>query len=127
MPIRFKTAGLDKQLLRSHPALQSALLLFEDYGRANHLPDPIVTDVMDAPESDRNHATTWHRPTKMCAVDIRTAHYSRGELAAVEAWFKARFDRPLWELITTLHGTGPHIHLARRDFNFTPQEEVANG
>ena len=34
---------------------------------------------------------------------------------AIETWLKAKAKRPDWELVTELHGTGPHWHVARRD------------
>lgn len=69
---------------------------------------------------------SWH--ICRCAVDLRTMHYGREELASVVRWFQERCPKPMWELVTEKHGTGAHIHCARRAFDwrakFSKQPEV---
>lgn len=67
---------------------------------------------------------TWHFVG--AAVDIRTNHYRLAELTTVEKWFRDRCEPPIWELITEKHGTGAHIHLARRDYSWRKKMEAGN-
>jgi hypothetical protein len=58
---------------------------------------------------------TWH--WCKCAADLRSRHYTPAEKRKVRAWFEARCPRPLWEFL--IHDvTAPHIHVARRDFDW---------
>lgn len=58
---------------------------------------------------------TWH--WCKCAADLRSRHYTPAEKKKVRAWFEARCPRPLWEFL--IHDvTAPHIHVARRDFEW---------
>jgi hypothetical protein len=76
---------------------------------------------------------TWHWYS--CAADLRTVgdiqkpYYSRDQLASVEAWFKKRCptygDNAEWELKTETHGTGPHIHVARRALDWKAKMGVS--
>lgn len=59
---------------------------------------------------------TWH--SIRCAGDLRTRIYSPVQLAHAVSWFQHRCQKPMWELVTKLHGTGPHIHIGRRDFRW---------
>lgn len=69
---------------------------------------------------------TWHR--RRTAVDIRTNTYPTDVVVAMRHWLEIRTrpnsDTKPWELITENHGTGPHIHIARRDFAWLPVEEA---
>jgi hypothetical protein len=67
-----------------------------------------------------NLRLTWHFYD--CAADLRTVgpdprnpHYSPVQLKAVEAWFHKRCPHGQWELKTETHGSGPHVHVARKD------------
>lgn len=61
---------------------------------------------------------TWHWVA--AASDLRTTaggHYTAAQLQRVVDWFRARCKAPQWELL--VHDvTGPHLHVARRDFGW---------
>jgi hypothetical protein len=65
---------------------------------------------------------SWHCVNT--AVDVRTFHYTKEQLAKVDEWFKARCKRPEWEYL--IHDVaGPHIHLGNRDFKWKEKQLVA--
>lgn len=61
---------------------------------------------------------SWH--PRWTAVDVRNKNYPPPIREQVERWLATRCadvgGRRPWELITEDHGTGPHWHIARRDF-----------
>jgi hypothetical protein len=59
---------------------------------------------------------SWHKP--FCAVDIGTAQMSSESFDRARLWLLRRCSKPDWETVLEKHGTGPHIHLARRDFDW---------
>lgn len=68
---------------------------------------------------------SWHLVS--AAADVRTNHYSREQLGQVVRWFEARCKAPIWELVHEPHGTGPHIHVGRRDYSWRKKmEETPN-
>lgn len=119
--MKFKDEKSETEFQRVHPATRAAAVLFDDWSRSGGFPEALITDVMDEEHDgvDRN-ASSWHRASRLTAVDFRTHHYTKEQLLAVGRWFELRFSRPMWELITKDHGTAPHIHLARRDYAYAP-------
>lgn len=69
---------------------------------------------------------SWHR--RRTAVDIRTRTYPTDVLAAIRSWLEIRTrassDTQPWEVITENHGSGPHIHIARRSWDWLPVEDT---
>jgi hypothetical protein len=61
---------------------------------------------------------SWH--PRWTAVDVRNKTYPLPIRVKAERWLEMRCadvgGRRPWELITEDHGTGPHWHIARRDF-----------
>lgn len=100
-----------------HPATREAILELDAWSQREKLPEPVVVCIHRTEAENAaigGSPRSWHLLS--CAADLRTHHYSAPELAAVEAWVRARCFGSQWEVITQLHGTGPHIHLAYRDF-----------
>lgn len=125
--MKFKHPEDEQAAKRAHPSLRAVFVLFEDWSRANHLPEPEIADLKD---KGLRQKFSWHKPDHLCAADFRVHQYTPAELDVVEREFFERYFRhPMWELLTTKqpHGTGPHIHLARRDISFKPQEEAGHG
>ena len=60
--------------------------------------------------------TSWHKA--WTAVDVGLNGWSPRDLALMAEYIHHRCQRPAWETITEFHGTGPHLHLARRDFTW---------
>lgn len=65
---------------------------------------------------------SWHR--RRTAADVRTKSYPEDVVRAIRGWVDLRCqskgDVQPWEVITEDHGTGPHLHLARRDWAWLP-------
>ncbi len=59
---------------------------------------------------------TWHKA--FCAVDIRLSDWTEEQKVELAAVLHDRFPKPMWEAIIEPHGTGPHLHLAKRDFGW---------
>lgn len=59
---------------------------------------------------------SWHKP--FAAVDLGASHYTPNQLAAAQDFIHKNCEQPLWEIITENHGTGPHLHIARRDYGW---------
>lgn len=59
---------------------------------------------------------SWHKV--WAAVDIRVHGIPNEVIALMKLWLKEHCISPMWEVITETHGTGPHIHLARKDFDW---------
>lgn len=101
------------------PQLVSLLEQFIVFSREQALPDPLVTGFDREPafyvqNGLKVPSFSWH--LVRCAIDLRTHHYTDPQLKLVETWFQQKC-RPThdWEVITELHGTGPHIHIGYRD------------
>lgn len=63
---------------------------------------------------------SWH--LFRCATDLRSKHYTPQQAARVMDWIKAHCEQPLWETVLVPHGTGPHFHVARRDFSWRKEQ-----
>lgn len=104
-------------VLDLHPMTRGVVLELDTWSQRAKIPEPYVVDVTRSPAENAaagGSATSWH--LLACAVDLRVTHYSEPEHAAVVAWLVGRCFGSTWELITKVHGTGPHVHLAYRDF-----------
>jgi len=79
------------------------------------VPDPAFTN----PETKE---VRWFT----CAADLRIIHYKDDQLGTVTEWLKLRCPDSRWEVITKLHGTGPHIHVAFKDYRLRRLYEANN-
>jgi hypothetical protein len=94
--------------------------LLEDFGHwssANRLPVPVVTCIQRTAKENRDiygyDRDSLHLAGR--AFDLRTRHYTKAQLDDVIRFFETKCkDRAIWELVTRLHGTGPHIHVGLR-------------
>jgi len=59
---------------------------------------------------------SWH--LRKTALDVRNSIYPTEVRESVEKWIRNRCPKPEWEVITENHGSGPHWHIARRDFSW---------
>lgn len=94
--------------------------LADDFGHwsaANRLPVPVVTCITRTKKENHDiygyDRDSLHLDPR--AMDWRTRHYTKHQLDAVIHYFETKCkDRRIWELVTKLHGTGPHIHVGLR-------------
>jgi hypothetical protein len=107
---------------RLHPEARQVVLDLDAYSELEDLPLPVVTAISRAPDwyaanGLKPNPNSWHLYD--CAVDLRNSHYSAEHLHRVCAWLKNRCLPPeRWELVFTLHGTGPHLHIAKKDWSW---------
>lgn len=101
-------------------------------------PNPTLTDIMRTPEWYAANGLTpprfsWHYVG--CAMDLRVRNSRTGkailspdEEASAKAWIVGESTpSSMWEIIFKDHGTGPHWHIAYRDFSLRKKWEAAHG
>lgn len=83
-------------------------------------PELTITCITRTPEEnaalyDGKPRFSWH--ILSTAADVRNKHYRMRQKVLVTAWI-IRYTKAssLWELVFKDHGTGPHWHLAHKDF-----------
>lgn len=106
--------------VRLHHKTRELLKEFDRWATAQNLPETVVTAISRDPSFYEEHSLkpkkfSWHFVD--CAADVRNRHYSPAQLQAVEAWFREKCRSSEWELVMTVHGTGPHIHVAWREYS----------
>lgn len=84
------------------------------------MPEAVVTAISrDAPfytaKGLRKPKFSWHFTD--CAVDFRNRHYTPAQKQKCRVWLKQRLTGSQWEVVLKDHGTGPHFHIAYRDFS----------
>lgn len=129
--VRFKSPQGQKQFTEAlHPATRDLVNEFDAWATKNGLPDTVVTSVVRTLAENRAiykgvDRFSWH--LCRCAVDLRNHHYTPEQKKQAEAWLAVRCERPRWEFVPQDHGTGPHFHIAIRDFRwrtlYTPAPE----
>lgn len=108
-----------------HPDSKDLVTRLGAYSATIGAPQPVITAISRARSWYSANGlpvneNSWHLYD--CAVDLRVTHYTPEQRALVIKWLEQetapKKDEGVkkWELVTKLHGTGPHIHLARRDF-----------
>jgi hypothetical protein len=130
----FASKDLAAEWANVHKALKILADKFEKWSRWAKMPNPMVTALSrGGPEWYTSRKLvppkfSWHYPMPVydeqlqvarfvvCAVDFRNVHYNNRQRTIINKWFGDQCPRGEWELITTDHGTGPHIHVAYRDF-----------
>lgn len=60
--------------------------------------------------------SSWHKP--FCAVDIGLSGWKPESVAVATEFLAGQCPKPMWEIISEPHGTGPHLHIARRDYGW---------
>jgi hypothetical protein len=119
--VTFKDAVIEERWDTLHSRLKQDVEDFGHWSAANRLPLCVVTCVYRTREEnkaiygyDRN--TLHLLEDGVCnAVDVRIRQYSRPQLDDVIRWWELRCkDRSVYELLTHLHGTGPHVHAGVR-------------
>lgn len=122
--IQFASARIEEEWDNLHPELRQIMDDFGHWSAANRLPIPVITCIKRTQEENHNiygvQRFSWHladiKTGRVNAVDVRTKHYTTDQRAKVFAWFHEKCpDVKRFELITKVHGTGPHVHLAIRE------------
>lgn len=114
-----KMAQASSFMERAPAQLVELLRQFIQFSEEQDLPPPLVTGFDRDPKFYEQNglkvpAFSWHLVG--CALDLRSIHYTEPQLKLVESWLTQHCTPSHdWELITKLHGTGPHIHVAYRD------------
>lgn len=57
---------------------------------------------------------SWHK--WLTAFDAGTGHLTTAQRATVNQWVRKEYPAGPWEVLVEDHGSGPHVHLARRSF-----------
>jgi hypothetical protein len=58
---------------------------------------------------------TWHFVG--CAADFSVKQYTGKQKTQAVAYLKTRCARPMWDVVTIPHGTGPHLHIEYESFS----------
>ena len=120
----FASSEIEAQWDSLHPVLRAIVDDFGHWSSTERLPIPVITCLGRSVEENRKiygkDKFSWHIPDLKTgvirAMDLRTKHYTSEQVAKVFGWFHERCpDVHQFELITKVHGTGPHIHLAIRE------------
>ncbi len=109
--IEFKHPGLADELAAAPELLRQELYDFEAWSRENSIRPPCVTCIRREPDANATVGgvkTSLHLQGR--AFDLRTIHYDVASLRLVNAYWQSR-KRPGLEVITALHGNGPHVHV----------------
>jgi hypothetical protein len=118
--VKFKMAsGAHEFAVRLHFKTRELCKAFEKFSEQAGLPEPVITSISRDPDfyEDEGLPTkkfSWHYVN--CAADLRVKHYSPTQLALVIGWFSEKCRSSEWELDHENHGTGPHVHVAYREF-----------
>jgi hypothetical protein len=139
--MNFKQPWLKAELARAHPDCREVAARFEAWSAETGLPEPCITAISRRPDFYAlnklpANENSWHLVD--CAVDFRISQYTYEQLATAIRWFErellgkkdTRTGGRLWEVVSKLHGTGPHIHIGRRDFRWRDEfkaKEKQNG
>lgn len=138
--INFKSPNLEMELNTAHPEIRKILAELADYCQHEDIPAPLVTEVLRSPDDQeriyyqqmmRQFSLTEEAARRRarnkdsmhlygCALDLRTIHWSVKQKALVVSFLRTAMKRiasktGAWEFIPEVHGTGPHIHIARKD------------
>jgi len=102
-----------------HPRTRELLNALTKWSAEQGLPAPLATCIVRNPNDPLEGGKFgWHQAKT--AVDLRCSHYSSDQQKAVVQWLEQMCQpRKEWELITKVHGTGPHYHVAYRDFRWS--------
>lgn len=152
MMIEFARAELEKEFYFNLVANARELALrFAQFSKDNGLPTPVLTALSREPGFYEKNGLTrklfsWHYRIHdpafknedgttrwfTCGMDWRniggaTPLYRADQLQTVNEWWKDHCKPSAqWELITKTHGTGPHIHVAFRDYRLRRLWDAAN-
>ena len=112
-----KSQRIEEELDILPAALRDLLEDFGHWSAANRLPVPVVTCIVRTPKENRDiygyDRDSLHLAGR--ALDLRTRHYTKQQLDDAIRYFETKCkDRKVWELVTKLHGSGPHIHVGLR-------------
>lgn len=103
----------------THPDLKRMLGEIDRYIQSAYQKPCFVTCLRRTQEENTKAGGvrgSWH--LFGCGADIRTRHLLDHERRRLENHCHELIDRDgreRWEIVTKLHGTGAHIHIARRD------------
>lgn len=118
------------RLAFQHPKLVELILAFDVQHKHWAAADPTFPPEATITCLDRDEgsnaqvggkAKSWH--LWRCAVDFRSKHYEFQQAARAIDWLRERCPQPMWELVLVPHGTGPHFHVAVRDFSWRVQSK----
>ena len=115
--ITCKTPRVEEELDLLPAELRALLDDFGHWSMSNRLPMTVVTCIKRTPKENRDiygyDRDSLHLDAR--ALDLRTRQYTKTQLDDVIRFFETKCrDRKIWELVTRLHGTGPHIHVGLR-------------
>lgn len=112
--IRFLHPNLEAEFARCPEPLRLVVYELAEWCEHANIISPVVTCVER--NANQNKAAggvpnSLHLRQPSRAVDLRSLHYASWELDRVKAYLVVRCPAPRFELITTPHGTAPHLHI----------------
>ncbi len=114
--MKFKASHLEREFNEElHPQTRQVVLELDDFCRAEGLPEVTVTCVnRDAAANAKVGGVARSLHLDACACDIRSTSYSPDEYLKLVHFVLRRCPPGEWEVLWQPHGSGPHLHLARR-------------
>lgn len=118
--MNFARIQLAAEYAKLHPKVRAELEGLAEATAKFSYPPLTLTAISRSPEFYAEHGLktptwSWHYPD--CAADIRVRDYSQEERKFCEDWLESRCGGSEWQLLAEDHGTGPHFHLAYKDFS----------
>jgi hypothetical protein len=98
----------------THDELKRLLISLDVWCQGEGIEGVVLTDVFRTPSFYKEYRWSWHYVG--CAADLRIWHWSPAQQAKAIQWLKEQASGSEWEVVVEDHGTGPHFHVAYRDF-----------
>lgn len=137
--IEFADKSLAIRFVAVHKKLKELAREFDSWSRKNKMPSPVITGLDRTPEwYDQRELDrpvfSWHYALPVsfgdyssfviCALDFRNKHYRPDQRKQAGEWLVKRCPVGEWEVILVDHGTGPHFHVAYKDFGLRRNYEL---
>jgi len=128
--MKFKTLALVEEWEQVHPQARAVATEFDLWCQEMGLGEAIVTNLLRKPAFYKENGLapkkfSWHFVG--CAIDFRIRHWTAAQQMRAQKWMASKKSNPWYEVVTENHGTGPHFHLAYRDFSLRRRWEAAQG
>lgn len=136
--MKFAGPGIALEYENAHPKTKALVEAVDSFCTESGFPEVVLTDVervedFYAQNNLKAKAFSWHfacpgeksGTTVVCGVDMRTKHWTDKQRHDVQSFVQTKCNSAEWEVITRDHGTGPHFHVAYRDFGARRRWEQA--
>jgi hypothetical protein len=138
--MRFKTSNTELEWAALHPLLKDLISRLDAYCLDEGIPEVVITEILRSPaDQERLYWRQMQREFSLsedaarhkarakdsmhlwgCAVDLRESHWLAGQKKQVVNWLRIEMAKiskkpGFWEFLPDIHGSGPHVHIARKD------------